>query len=48
MVGLGLSEEWLKPPSISVGAPVMKESLLLINSLYFLFGATMYMGTMWV
>lgn len=26
----------------------MKESLLLINALYFLFGATMYMGTMWV
>ena len=26
----------------------MKEVLLLVNALYFLFGATMYMGTMWV
>jgi Domain of unknown function (DUF1772) len=26
----------------------MKETLLLANALYFLFGATMYMGTMWV
>jgi hypothetical protein len=26
----------------------MKETWLLINTLYFLFGATMYMGTMWV
>ncbi len=26
----------------------MKETLLLVNALYFLFGATMYMGTMWV
>jgi uncharacterized membrane protein len=26
----------------------MKETLLLVNTLYFLFGATMYMGTMWV
>lgn len=26
----------------------MKEWLLLVNALYFLFGATMYMGTMWV
>lgn len=26
----------------------MREILLLINALYFLFGATMYMGTMWV
>jgi len=26
----------------------MKEWLLLANSLYFLFGATMYVGTMWV
>ncbi|GAA2776510.1 hypothetical protein [Streptomyces showdoensis] len=26
----------------------MKEALLLVNALYFLFGATMYMGTMWV
>jgi Domain of unknown function (DUF1772) len=26
----------------------MKDVLLLINALYFLFGATMYMGTMWV
>jgi len=26
----------------------VKEVLLLVNALYFLFGATMYMGTMWV
>ena len=26
----------------------MKEVLLLVNALYFLFAATMYMGTMWV
>lgn len=26
----------------------MKEWLLLVNALYFLFGATMYVGTMWV
>ena len=26
----------------------MKEWLLLVNALYFLFGASMYMGTMWV
>ena len=26
----------------------MKAALLLVNALYFLFGATMYMGTMWV
>lgn len=26
----------------------MKGVLLLVNALYFLFGATMYMGTMWV
>jgi hypothetical protein len=26
----------------------MKEALLLANALYFLFGATMYVGTMWV
>lgn len=26
----------------------MKQTLLLINALYFLFGATMYVGTMWV
>lgn len=26
----------------------MKEGLLLANALYFLFGATMYVGTMWV
>lgn len=26
----------------------MKETLLVLNTLYFLFGATLYMGTMWV
>ncbi|WP_230211138.1 hypothetical protein [Streptomyces kaniharaensis] len=26
----------------------MKEALLTLNTLYFLFGATLYMGTMWV
>jgi hypothetical protein len=26
----------------------VKAALLLVNALYFLFGATMYMGTMWV
>jgi hypothetical protein len=26
----------------------VKETLLLVNALYFLFGATMYIGTMWV
>jgi uncharacterized membrane protein len=26
----------------------MKGTLLLVNAVYFLFGATMYMGTMWV
>jgi hypothetical protein len=26
----------------------MKDTLLLVNAMYFLFGASMYMGTMWV